>query len=789
MNPLRFGLIRLAVVAVGTLSFSVCVAAPPAVTADTTVSFLNDVEPVLTRFGCSSGGCHGKLAGHNGFRLSLRGYAPEQDYQWLAREAQSRRVNLIDPAASLLLQKGAGTVPHGGGRRLLVDSPGYVVLFNWIRQGLPPIAAEERRPQRLEIQQTAVTLATGEERQLAVTAFYSDGTTRDVTWMSVFKSNDAGLVEVSAEGRITARRAGETAIVAAFDGLVASLVVTVPYPTEVLASAFAERRNFIDTHLFQKLEALRLEPSGPCDDATFLRRSTLDVIGTLPTAEEVRAFLADSRSDKRAIWIDQLLNRPEFADFWALQLADLFQNRRERDHDVRGVKGVRALHAWLRTQMAANRPWNDIARDVLLAQGDTSATPAVGYYVVTVGEQPAERSEVADSVAQAFLGTRIGCARCHNHPLERYTQDDYYHFIGFFSRIVLDRKEPKDGATRLQVGTQHTLNLSRQLQNEQRGLAKLISDNAPADQVEQKRKQVAGIEREIDQNLQSPPRVSQPRTGVALAPRSLDRQTIEIPPGGDPRQQLADWLTAGGREQFAGAMVNRIWRHYFAVGLVEPVDDLRGTNPPSNRPLWDALVAEFAGHNYDFKHLMRLMLNSRAYQLSSATTPANATDTRFYSHYYARRLSAEVLLDGIGQVTGIPESYPGYPFGTRAIQLPGPQVDSYFLSVFGRSDRVTACDCERNNDVTLPQLLHLRNSEALLQKIDDGAGRLAKFVAETPDDNALIDQLFLTALGRHPRAEELARVLTAFGPQANRKEAAADLFWALLNTKEFAFNH
>ncbi|HVK12098.1 MAG TPA: DUF1549 and DUF1553 domain-containing protein, partial [Gemmataceae bacterium] len=501
-------------------------------------------------------------------------------------------------------------------------------------------------------------------------------------------------------------------------------------------------------HVFAKLKALNIEPSDGSTDEEFIRRTFLDAAGTLPTPAEVRTFLADQSTDKRTKLVDALLERPEFVDYWTLILGDLLQNRKERDHDVRGVKNVREMHAWLRKQVAANRPWDELARGVLTATGSATASPAIGYYVVTIGEhREAEKSEVAASVAQAFLGTRIGCAQCHNHPLEKYTQDDFYHFAGFFSRVKLDRKESKAGTTMLKV-----------------------SHPDP------------------NQN-KNPVGVRQPRTGEFVKAQPLDRTPTEIKPGEDPRQKLVAWMTAPANEYFAGAIVNRVWRHYLGTGLVEPVDDLRATNPPSNPALWKALVGDFVAHKYDLKRLMRTILTSRTYQLSSTTRPGNETETRFYSHYYARRLPAEVMLDAISQATGVPDRFPGYPLGIRAIQLPDPGLNSYFLSLFGRSERVTACACERNGDVTMPQLLHLQNGESVVQKIRSGDGRLAGWLKDCSDPDRLADEMFLTTVGRLPTADERKAVTAALSAGDPKDEVFRDLFWALLNSKTFAFNH
>jgi hypothetical protein len=714
-------------------------------------SFLNDVAPILTRFGCNQGACHGKGAGQNGFRLSLRGYAPEWDHAWITREFQGRRLSLTAPEESLLLRKPAGLTAHEGGKLFGPDSRPYRILLDWVRAGAPGPRKDDPPLRKLEILPGPRRLRPGQEQQLLVQAEYGDGRRRDVTWLTRFDSNDPGMASVDVHGLVKVLRHGETAIRATFQGQVAVVVLTAPHETTgglTSPARLARRNNFIDEHVFNKLAALGIEPSDLCDDATFLRRAFLDTVGVLPAPDEVRAFLADGRPDKRARLVDALLARPEFVDYWALQLGDLFQNRKERDHDVRGTKGVRAFHDWLRRQVAANRPWDELARDVLTARGSTTDNPAVGYFIVTVGEQrEAERSEVVASVAQAFLGTRVGCAQCHNHPLERYTQDDYYHFAAFFSRIHLQRRDPKQGPTVLLVAG---------------------PDGKPS---------------------KNPVGVVQPRTGQFLKPQPLDRTPLEVGPDEDPRARLAAWMTDPKNEAFSGAMVNRLWRHFLGVGLVEPVDDLRASNPPTNPELWQALNREFVSHRFDLKHLMRQVLTSRVYQLSSVTRPGNALDTRFYSHYYARRLPAEVLLDALSQGTQVPDEFPGYPAGIRACQLPDPTLKSYFLTLFGRSERVTACACERSGDVTMPQLLHLQNGETVLRKVHAADGRLARLLKAGTGDDRVVEELFLATLSKPPTEAARAAVKKALAEEGKREVMFQDLFWALLNSKEFSFNH
>jgi hypothetical protein len=693
------------------------------------------------------GSCHGKGAGQNGFRLSLRGYAPELDYLSLTREMNTRRIDTANPENSLLLLKPLGKAPHEGGKLFSESSREYQVLLDWIKAGTPAPLKDEPAVTRIWCDPAQGTRKPGQNVQLTVFAEYADGRKRDVTWLARYDSNDAGIAAVDPLGNISVQRYGETALRAAFMGQVAVAIVTVPYEQKVDGGAFTVRNNFIDDLVFAKLKALNLEPSALSDDAEFVRRVYLDTIGTLPTADEVRIFLADNDSKKRSRLIDDLLTRPEFVEYWALYFGDLLQNRKERDHDVRGTKGVRSFHEWIRKQIAENRPWDQMARDVLTVKGNSEANPAVGYYIVTVGEHnESHKSEIVASVAQSFLGTRIGCAQCHNHPLEKYTQDDYYHFAAFFSRVRLERKDPKQGTT-LAVGL-----------------------------------------RDQNQN-KNPVGVSQPRTGQFMKPQPLDRSPVTVAVTDDPREKLAAWITDPKNEAFSGAMVNRIVRHYLGVGLVEPVDDLRASNPPTNPELWAALNKEFVSHKYDLRHLMRVILNSRTYQLTSATKPTNATDTRFYSHYAARRLPAEVLADALAQTTGVPDTFPGYPVGMRAIQLPDPTLKSYFLTIFGRSERVTACACERGGDVTMPQLLHLQNGEAVVQKIRSGDSRLSKWLSEKKTDAQIVEEFFLTTLSRLPTSNEKTAVTKALGDGSPRDEVFRDLFWALVNAKEFTFNH
>jgi hypothetical protein len=764
-------------------------------------SFLNEVLPVLTRTGCNQGACHGKNAGQGQFKLSLRGYAPKQDYEWLAKEYISRRINTFAPENSLLLLKATAQVPHEGNKRFDVHSRYYETLSKWIGAGAPTYQEGEATLEGLRVEPHAMILHAGESGDLAVKATFGDGTERDVTWLSQFFTGDATVLSVTEEGKYTAIRPGSATLRVHFLDKVAVATFSIPRKHEPQGADFKSASNFIDIPVFAKLRELNIPPSGHCDDATFLRRASLDATGSLPSADQVKSFLADPSEDKRAKLVENLLGSPEFTDYWTLQLSDLFQNRKERDHDVRGTKGVRSFHSWLREKVRANTPWHQLTEEILTASGEVHHNPPVGYFITTMGEsRSAEDSEVADSVAQAFLGTRIGCSRCHNHPSARYTQDDYYHFAAFFTRSSLAREKPDSGTTALFSITPDALRIQGQIEKsmskkkEAKAALEALPSNAPEgdrrkaeEELEKLRKDLARQEEEYEKAHKKPAMARHKRTGQMMPPRPLDRSDTEVNEGADPRKVLADWLVSPGNEYFSGAIVNRIWKHYMGAGMVEPVDDLRPSNPPNNKALWDALRNDFIKNGYDLRHLMRQILNSRAYQLQSETLPENKDDRRFHSHYLARRLPAEVMLDALCQSTGIPEKFDGYPYGIRAIQLPGPETGSYFMETFGRSDRVTACACERQPEVTLPQVLHIRNSDDIQRKLDNPNGTLAVILHSHKSNGDRENAIFLETLGRFPKQEESQALKEHF--ESVDTPPWKDLFWALLNTKEFAFNH
>jgi hypothetical protein len=712
-------------------------------------SFVNDVEPILTRLGCNSGACHGKLAGQNGFKLSLRGYAPELDHIAITRDSRGRRIAKSRPRESLLLAKPLMRVPHLGGHKLTAGSPEYRTLLAWIAAGVPGPAAKEPRVERIRLEPASKVYAADGVQPLKVTARYSDGAERDVTRLALFKSNDEALASVNEDGMVKANRPGATGVMASFQGQVAVHVVTTPYDQAVDATAYRSRANYIDDHVMTKLAEVHLEPSPPCDDTTYLRRVSLDLAGILPEPEEVVAFLADRDTEKRRKLVDRLLESPAYVDSWTLFWGELFQNRLERDGDKRGRKGVRGFARWIREAVAQNWPWDRVVREMITARGPLADVPSGGYFLVN--RKP---EDLAEAATHAFLGTRMQCAKCHNHPLERFTQDDYYGMAAFFSRVKLDGKATDEGPA---VDT---------------GLPGRIGRGKGAKTEAQR----VGI--------------TQPRTNEFLPPRPLDRSSLAIDDGDDPRERLADWMTSKDNPLFARAVVNRVWKRFFAVGLVEPVDDLRATNPATNEPLLQALCDDLVRHDFDLKHLMRTILASRTYALASEPSAGNSADHKFFSHYYPRRLPAEVLADALTQVTGVPEPFEGYAVGLRAVQLPDVKVQSYLLDTFGRPERVTACACERSSEVTMPQTLHLINGESLDGRINAGDGRLKAVLASGKADREAADELFLLAFARRSTDEQWRAVESALArSNEGREEVFRDLLWALVNSKEFLFSH
>ncbi len=700
------------------------------------VTFERDVIPILTRAGCNAGACHGKARGQNGFALSLLSYDPDFDYHAIASEGRGRRVFPGNPDASLLLQKASARVSHGGGKRLDPASAGYDILRRWLAAGLPRTPPGAPVVERITVDPPGCVLAAGGEQQLLVTAHSSDGSARDVTHLATFQSSESAIVAVDAGGRVKARPLpGEAAVMARFQEKFAVCEVSIPLAGEVPAEVYARlpRRNFIDGLVWDKLRRLGITPSPPAGDATFLRRATLDVLGRLPTPAEVRAFLADTAPDRRARLVDRLLERPEYADYWANKWADLL---RPNPYRV-GIKVVYNLDAWLRDAFRRNEPYDQFVRDILTAKGSTfRGGPAVVF------RDRREPDEIASLVSRLFLGVRLECAKCHHHPFEVWGQDDFYSLAAFFARVG-----------RKGVGISPPISGGEE-----------IVFAGPAGEVRH------------------------PVTGRVLAPRPLGGRPVSVPEDRDPREALADWVTADDNPTFAKVIVNRVWAEIMGRGLVEPVDDLRATNPPSNGPLLDALAAEFRREKYDLKKLLRTILTSEVYGLSSVPNARNTADTRNYSRHYRQRLRAEVLLDAVSDVTQVSESFAAAPPGTRAMELWTVRTQSTFLDSFGRPDPNQDPPCERTADTTVVQALHLMNSPGLHRKVTADAGRAVALAGSGKKPGEIVEELYLLVYGRFPTAGERADCEKLFAePGATRRQATEDLLWAMLNTPEFLF--
>ncbi|MBA4067592.1 MAG: S-layer protein [Isosphaera sp.] len=713
-------------------------AAPASAAAPT---FERDVQPVLTRFGCNAGACHGKARGQNGFQLSLLAFDNDADYQAITAEARGRRVFPASPDHSLLLLKASGRVPHGGGKKLPADGPDYRTVRDWIAAGSPRTPADAPKLLRITVSPAARVSAFRESYRLAVTAHYSDGSTADVTRLAAFSSSESVYAAVSPEGVVTAGPIpGEAAVMARFAEKFAVSAVLVPLTGAPPAEVYDKlpRANFVDGLVWAKLRKLNLLPSEPAGDATFHRRAFLDVIGRLPTPDETRAFLADADPKKREKLVDRLLDRPEYADFWASKWADLL---RPNPYRV-GMKATYALDQWLRESFRRNTRWDAFAREVIAARGSTFTAGAA-----VVFRDRREPDELAPLVSQLFLGVRLDCAKCHHHPFEVWGQDDFYGFAAFFGR----------------VGRKGT------------GLSPPISGGEEFIHL------AAGAGRGGA--------VKHPVTGREMAPTPLLGRPIEVRPETDPRAALAAWATAPDNPFFSRATVNRVWADLMGRGIVDPVDDLRATNPPSNPELLDALAADFVKNGYDLKKLIRTITTSRVYALSTTPNDRNAGDGRNYSRHYRQRLRAEVLLDMVSDVTGVAEKFEGMPPGSRAVEVWTARAQSVFLDSFGRPDPNQDPPCERAADTTVVQALHLMNSPNLHRKVTDDAGRAAGLANGSKSAAEVAEELYLLAYCRPPTAEERAAAVKRFEkPGATRRQAAEDLMWALINTPEFVFN-
>jgi hypothetical protein len=680
-----------------------------------------------------------------GFKLSLRGYDDEGDYLTLTRHALGRRIIPSDPGRSLLLLKPTGAVPHKGGKKFEVDSLEYRILSEWIATGAPGPKKDDPRIDRVEILPEHVTLKTGAKEQLTVRAYFSDGHSEDVTRWAKYTSANETVSNVGDDGKVTVVGNGEGAITAWYLSRIAIATVTVPYMNKVSDRLFtkAPRRNFIDDLVLEKLRNLNLPPSPRCSDEEFIRRAFLDTTGTLPTAQVTRDFLAAKAKNKRDELIDSLLKRPEFVDYWAYKWSDLLlvQSKRLK------TPAMWSYYNWIRNNVAANTPWDVFVRKIITAQGSTLENGAANFFVLH--EDPRSMAETA---TQAFLGMSINCAKCHNHPMEKWTNEQYYRFANLFARVRA--KTGKDD------GDEIILAASR-------------GD------------------------------ITQPLTGKALPPTPLDGNPLSLDDPNDRREALAEWLTARDNPYFARSIVNRIWANFFSVGLVAPVDELRITNPASNEKLLSAAAKFLADEKFDLKALMRAILQSETYQRASTPLPENSADTRFYSRYYPRRLMAEVLLDAVSQVTGVPTEFQvdlrnenrglgeKYPLGYRAIQLPDTKIFSYFLKSFGRPDREKTCECERTAEPSVAQMLHIANGDTLNQKLMAKENVIAKQLVEKMPPEKMIEEAYLGTLSRYPTKTEKGSMLKVLGEMkdSERRPLVEDMYWALLSSKEFLFNH
>ena len=691
-------------------------------------NFENDISPLLTRHGCNASQCHGKAEGQNGFKLSVFGYDPLADFRALTVESKGRRASAAAPEQSLMLAKASGLMPHQGGARIPAGSADFETFRAWLAAGTPYGSTNDARVVRVELEPRERILAPGAKLQLRVTATYSDGRKTDVTRFCVFQSNNDSLAKVDEHGAVEiGALPGQTSVMARYLGEVTSFMAIVPRPGKPVGDAGFAEFNFIDRHVNAHLKKLNLRPSDLCDDATFLRRAHLDIIGTLPTADEARSFLADASSGKRARLVDALLERPEHADFWALKWADLLRVDRQK----LGARDAYAYYRWIRDQFAANRPLDQFARSLLTAEGPLDDAPAGHFYKVL--NKP---GEMANAVSQVFLGIRIACAECHHHPFDRWSQTDYYGMSGFFAQVNL-RKGP---------------------------LGELVL-------------------------AEGNPATKHPRTGEAVQPYALGTDMPAAAPTGDRRRVLAEWFTTPENPWFARNLANRLVAHFLGRGIMEPVDDVRATNPPGNPALLDAVAKSLAEGRFDLRQFIRTLTASRTYQLSATPNDTNAQDEQNYSRALFKRLPAEVLLDAVCDVTGVPEKFDGVPAGARAIQLWDSQTQHYFLKLFGRPVRATACECERNAEASIAQVLHLLNSPGLHAKLTHADGRLARLVAAHADNGRLAEELYLTCFSRRPSDSERTLAVKHFATSRDRQQAVEDFAWSLLNTVEFVFNH
>jgi len=697
------------------------------------VSFRHEVLPVLTRQGCNTGTCHGSPSGKGGFALSLFAFDAKADYNALTKDFLSRRIDPIDPHLSLLLRKPSTDLSHKGGLKLPRDSREYKIIHDWIAAGTPMDAPNMPACKgiTLHVEGSAVLRWPKPTTRLRVTARFADGASRDVTHLAKFTSSDEAIATVNADGTVTGVRRGLAAVMVRYLEHVEARAFTFVKPVKGFKWSNPPAASYIDEKVHTKLRELQFLPSGLCDDSEFVRRVYLDVLGRLPTITETRAFAADKRKDKRARLIDTLLKRPEYATFWAQKWGDLLRLEPKQ----LTAAGTTKYHSWLVKAIGNNLPYDQFAQALLVSDGNTTTHPPANYY-----RAAKDTHDALETTAQIFLGSRLACAKCHNHPYERWTQDNYYGLAAVFHRVERKAgkgKPPKDF---------------------------LISIKRTGE-------------------------VTQPRTGQTMQPWLPGKGSVKVPDKVDRRRVFADWLTRRDNRWFARVEANRIWAAVMGRGIVEPIDDFRDSNPPVNPPLLDALAEDFAKHGFDRKHLLRRILNSRTYQASAKPNEFNRDDGQFFSHYRPHLLSAEQMFDAVCQVTGVAEKFPGLPAGTRATALPSPQLKNAFLKTFGQPARSSACACERPSEPQLAQAIELLNGKFLHGKLANQSGRLQKLIAAGKKDDEIVREIYLAALARGPSKVELDFARQHISKSKDRTAGLADICWSVFNLNEFLFQH
>ncbi|MDG1807828.1 MAG: DUF1549 domain-containing protein [Pirellulaceae bacterium] len=694
------------------------------------ISFELDVMPVFMKAGCNSGGCHGAARGKDGFRLSLYGFDPKGDYHRLTREMAGRRIDLSLPENCLLIEKAAGEVSHTGGQLIKKDDVYYRTLVEWLNDGAPTDAAAVPKVEKIEVYPpSAILEGAGAAQKLTVRAVYADGNDRDVTELAYFLSSNDNSAKVDQTGLISADKRGEAFVMARFETHTVGIPVTVLPADSAFQWKTIPENNYVDTLINQKLKTLQIQPSDVCSDAEFIRRATLDICGALPTGEELSAFVSNTDPDKRAKLVDQLLERKEFVEIWVMKWAELLQVRSTNNVSY---KSTLLYYNWLQEQIASNVPIDQMIISLLGSEGGTFSSPATNYY-----QNERDTLKVSENVAQVFLGMRLQCAQCHNHPFDRWTMDDYYGFASFFAQIgrKASGKDPRET---------------------------MVYDNQSGE-------------------------TKHPITGQNMKPKFLGGATPDLK-GKDRRMAVAQWITSADNPYFSKNLSNLVWAHFFGRGIVDEVDDVRVSNPPSNPELLDKLGKKLTEYKYDFKQLVRDICNSRTYQLATQTNPTNETDNTNFSHAYLRRIRSEVLLDVISQVTGTQNKFRGLPLGARAVQIADGNTSNYFLTTFGRSSRASVCSCEVKMDPNLSQALHLINGSTVQSKIQSG-GLLKQQLDAGIEPLEITKDLYLRCLSRQPNESELVDLKKHLDQGGEPLPALEDVFWALLNSQEFVFNH